>query len=151
MVASMEQTEKSNNELVNKVIGCILTVVILAVTYMWFVNSSFSMDKFFGFISFRLPFENTEHYCTKVAQGVLTLDTDEYYNCMFDNGTADEALQAWWHKQGVMDDEQAKCAADVTKKYLTDQEIETVLDGNRIDRVPDLEGMINDMGVCADL
>lgn len=140
--------ETSKNEFVYKILYGIILVVIFVIAYLWFINSSFSQDKFFGFIAFRMPFERTEHYCAKVAKGLLSTDTDKYYDCILNNGTVDERLQAWWHKQGPITDKQAECLSDITKKYLSDGEIEIVLDGGRIDRVPDIEGMLNDATLC---
>lgn len=144
----MESKSKPVSELVTEVIASILLLVGALIFYIWLVNSSWSMSGTFDFIRFRWPFEKTGHYCARVSRGIISSDTEKYYDCMFDNGTVDEALAAWWRKQGVYDEDTAKCAADVTKKYLTDSEIETVLDGGKIDRIPDLKGMLDDLNVC---
>ena len=153
-----QQNVSNNNESINgnksegiatKVLGAIIGIVILIVSYLLFVNSSAAEAKLFGFISFRLPFETTEHFCSKEATTLGFLyESDKYYDCIMENGDVDEGLQAWWQKEDITDKDVAKCAANVTKKYLTGEEIEVVLDGQRIDRIPDLYAMLSDLKSC---
>ena len=138
-------------EIATKVLGIIIGIAVLIVSYLLFVNSSAAEAKLFGFISFRLPFETTEHFCSKEATTLGFLhESDKYYDCIMENGNVDEGLQAWWQKGGITDKDAAKCAANVTKKYLTGEEIEVVLGGQRIDRIPDLYAMMSDLKSCAE-
>ena len=148
----MNDLKDSENNLASKVLLGIIAIAVIFGSYLLFVNSEAAEGKLFGFISFRLPFETTEHFCRKETThlGIVHDSADDYWDCIIDNGDVDEGLQAWWRKQGLTTSKQAECAAGVTKKYLTDKEVEVVLKGGRIDRIPDIKGMLDDASLCID-
>ena len=78
---SNQEKKSFGDSIFGSILGVIIALVFMFVSYIGWVNSGMNDSSFFG-MTFRYPLENKEHYCSRKAQILIVFDTDRYQSCL---------------------------------------------------------------------
>lgn len=140
-LATNGNSSKKNNILPN-VLAVIGGIIVAIIAYFFWVNSHAFEGSFFG-MTFRMPLENVEHYCSRKAHGILTYDAYAYQKCLNEeasNSKRHSSLKNYMlntfkddtTNMTAITDSQAECMANKIEAKLTDEQIDEFIKGKSI-------------------
>ena len=156
-----EDVKKSDSSIIMKILGGVGAVIAAIIIYYFWVNSHAFEGSFFG-MTFQLPLEKTEHYCSRKAEGFLTYDTNAYQSCLreaLSNSERHNSLVNYLMNlfkddttnKTAITTSQAECMAKKIEAKLTDKQIDEFIKGKAIgDQLGASAGMqvMNDIMQC---
>ena len=135
-MSDSKSSKEKTSDTIKTVLGFIGGAILVFFAYLWFINSHQFEGNFFG-LTFRMPFESVEHYCSRKSDQVFTVDVKGYQECVESNGSTHQRLKAkidnTMKSEGVnSSDKQLECAAGIFERYLSPDEIVKYLNGEQI-------------------
>lgn len=84
-----KENKSSIRNIVTKILYSIGIIIVAIVGYYLWVNPHGFEGDFFG-MTFRMPLEKTEHYCSRKANHFLTFDAKGYQSCLREESSISE-------------------------------------------------------------